>query len=328
MKIGVLLYLGVFLSISSTSAKETISSFKSHSKINHFKPPVRNKILNIENHKISEISIHLPERKLKDQQGVKTSKSENAKTRKVNDSIKLTELRKNNSANNPVDRTLTSIKQIKKSLIQTEQRLRETGDTSKLAQQVKAEQRFQAQLAHVQDMSILKSNPTMAPIVEMTAIMRNVAVTLKNRKIKKKLRIKRNHELKLKRKKTKLLQAKLTKETAEVSKLVNLRKTRKQRKINRKLKERLTSLMGGNDEVEMKLDLANDEFGILTIIDKVNRDLNQILFMSAEKMRGLKLSSRALIINGEKEFNAITEKIDNVMGMNRASDVVVKRNIS
>lgn len=254
-------------------------------------------------------------------------KNPDPETTKSKKTLKLINSSKKNQKNSK-NRELKSIKQIDKELKKTEIQLHQTGNTARLSRQIKAEQRFQAQLAQEQDISMLQANKKLLPVVTMTKIFRKVADTLRKKKIAKKLKAKRSREMRLKKKKTELIKEKLDKENAEIRKLIHLRKTRKQRRIKRKLKERLTSLLGGSDELELKLDLANDEFGIATIVDKVGRDLNSVLFMTAEKARGLRLFSRSLVFNGEKLLDSAFEKVDNVLGMNMASDRAIRNNMN
>lgn len=167
----------------------------------------------------------------------------------------------------------------------------------------------------------MNANQMMAPIIQLGNILKEVTDTLKEKKQKKKAAA-------LKRKKLRLKKAK------------KAREKRRRRKLMKKGRKAFdmgaaagiaggAAVLGGgamamgaadNDEIQRKIDFANDEFGILKISEKVDDDMNQLLFTAAQKIRGLRLDSKTIMLNGEKRLDQLYDSVDHVMGSFESMD--------
>jgi hypothetical protein len=75
-----------------------------------------------------------------------------------------------------------------------------------------------------------------------------------------------------------------------------------------------------NEELEKKISIKENELGIMHIRTSVDNDTNQWLFTSSEKIKGLTLKAKALLLNGEVRLNQMYEQVDNIMGDFQAID--------
>ena len=172
------------------------------------------------------------------------------------------------------------------------------------------------------DMQMIQLNPTLAPMIELGDILKEFTKTMKQKKTHKK------HK-KQKAKKRKLHIAK--------SKKVKSSKAPRKAFIPGMSTGGSAALLGGgalvagvgagmamgaadNEKLEQEISLKENEFGIMKIREKVEDDINQELFSSSIKIRGLREKAKAILFNGENSISEVEDQMDNALGNLTAMD--------
>ena len=182
---------------------------------------------------------------------------------------------------------------------------------------------------------MLRQNPNLAPIVELGAILKEFSKTMK---MQAKMKKRRTRQKKIRKqnsakRKLKVDQTQPSKDkTAPVG-----RKTMFEEMSG----GTMGALAGGaalgglgamamagsaeNDETQQKINLAEDEYGIMMISSKVDKDINQWLFTAVEKVKGLRLKGRTIMQNTEIRLSQAFDQIDDIMGNCEAMDKHIQR---
>jgi hypothetical protein len=209
---------------------------------------------------------------------------------------------------------------------------------------------------------ILKKAPMMAPMVELSDMVKDFSSML-NQKKKRKMKLKRKlkiekpkrqikpkhkHKQKLKQKKPHLKHKENPiKSEEEYSWDLKPRKTKKKH-LARKAFD-MGSLGGGlavagvaaggvamagmamgaadNEKLEKELQTKENLFGILVIRTKVDEELNNDLFTSWMKFKNLREKGKDLIKNGENQLRVIEDSMDNMLGDLQAMDNHLQRHL-
>ena len=147
---------------------------------------------------------------------------------------------------------------------------------------------------------MLKSNPSMAPILVLGDILKEFAKNMKGNN-------NNTNNKKLKKKKSKK------------------RKDRKAVDV-KKIKDRKAFDLGGDDELEQKLSLKETEQGLLIVMTTAESDSLRLLAATSMKAKGLIEKSRIVLKNSENSLNLLYESIDNICGNFEAMDKHFNRN--
>ena len=175
------------------------------------------------------------------------------------------------------------------------------------------------------DMQMIQLNPTLAPMIELGDILKEFTKTMKQKKKHKKHKKRKAKKRKLHIKKTSTKQTKSTDSPARKTFIPGMSTGGS------------AALLGGgalvagvgagmamgaadNEKLEQEISLKENEFGIMKIREKVEDDINQELFTSSIKIRGLREKAKAILLNGENSISEVEDQMDNALGNLTAMD--------
>jgi predicted nicotinamide N-methyase len=161
---------------------------------------------------------------------------------------------------------------------------------------------------------ILKSNPSMAPILVLGDILKEFAKNMKIKSINK-----RNNQRRRKHRR-------------------KLLKSRKAMDLGMGLGLAAggAALAGGaamamgaasNEEIEQEIGIKETEQGILIVMTTSEADMLRHMASTSEKSKGLIEKGRLLLKNTEARLDVFTETIDNICGNLEAQDKHLRRNL-
>jgi hypothetical protein len=183
------------------------------------------------------------------------------------------------------------------------------------------------------DMEMIKLNPTMAPMIALGDILKEFTKTMQQKKSHKK---KKHKKRKLKVVKSEPKKDIQPQETPNVQD----RKTF----IGGMGAGASTALIGGglaagvgagmamgaaqNEGLEHEIGLKENELGIMKIREKVDDDINQELFSSGIKLKGLREKAKTVLANGEAAIMQVESSLDNTLGDLMAMDHQLSKHLN
>ena len=75
-----------------------------------------------------------------------------------------------------------------------------------------------------------------------------------------------------------------------------------------------------NELLEKEIEMKENEFGIMKIREKVEDDINQELFSTSIRIKGLREKGKVILLNGENAINEVEDQMDSALGNLQAMD--------
>ena len=186
------------------------------------------------------------------------------------------------------------------------------------------------------DMEMIKINPTMAPMIELGDILKEFTKTMKQHKRHKK------HKKHKKKRKLKIVKSETKNDQNSTENNSNVQD--RKAFIGGMSTGASAALVGGgalaagvgagmamgaaqNEGIEHEIGLRENELGIMKIREKVDDDINQELFSSGIRLKGLREKAKTVLANGEAAILEVESSLDNTLGNLMAMDHAITNHL-
>ena len=208
----------------------------------------------------------------------------------------------------------------------------EVSKSDKIVKKKHSSAKLRSKVKKMSDIDMIKLNPMMAPMIELGDILKDFNKTMKQKN--------RHKKRKKKSKKRKLHVVKT--DSAETSNSIPANQNSAQPADRKAFIGDMgmgasAALVGGgalaagvgagmamgaadNEKLEHEISLKENELGIMKIREKVDDDINQELFSSNIRFRGLREKAKVVLLNGEESINQIENQMDSALGNLQAMD--------